>query len=302
MTKPMCPAPIREIGTPALKPPKGSCDCHVHIIGPQAIYPCSPHNTVEMHDSTLDDFRKVQAALGLSRALIVASGLQQYDYQPVLHTLCIDPLRYRGVIIPSPDITDAELEILDNAGVVGARFYPGIADPDERMLARVREIGWSAHFPLANPAQAEAWHSWIEGYAGRFVIEHSGMPNPAEGIESMHFGRVLAYLDTDRCWIKLSHRFSKLDYPPFEDSLPFNCALVEQRPDRMLYGSDYPHPNYWGPMPTEEQILDLLLMWAPDETVRHRILVDNPEELFGFPPDGLEDVAQHGAVAERFTS
>lgn len=291
MVKPKCPAPIREIGTPAFKPPPGSCDCHVHIIGPQNYYPCSPHSPVDMEDSTLDDYRKVQSALGLSRALIVASGIQEYDYQPVLHTLCMDPDRYRGVIIPRTDITDSELDILDKAGVVGARFYPGIADPDERMLARVREIGWSAHFPLANPTQAEAWRPWIEGYDGQFVIEHSSMPDPTGGLDSKHFQRVLGYLDTDRCWIKLSHRFSKLDKTPFEDSLPFNRALVEHRPDRMLYGSDYPHPNYWTQMPTEEQILNLLLLWAPDEAVRHTILVDNPEQLFGFPTDRHNRIA-----------
>lgn len=282
MSKPVCPAPIREIGRPSFSPPAGSCDCHVHIIGPQQLYPLSPRNTVDMHDSPLEAYRKLQSMLGIQRALIVASGLQEYSYQSLIHTLCLDPENYRGVAILPPDITDRELEILDGAGVVGARFYPGIADPEETMLARVHAMGWSAHFPLANPSQAEAWRPWIENYPGRFVIEHSSMPDAGAGLKSAHFRRILSYLDTDRCWIKLSHRFSKEDHPPFSDTLPFNRTLVERRPDRMLYGSDYPHPNYWTPMPTEEQILDLLLLWAPDEAARHRILVENPEELFGF--------------------
>ena len=284
MSKPLCPAPVRTIGVPALKAPPGSCDCHVHIIGPQRWYPASPYNAVEMEDSNFEDYREVQAILGISRALIVASGLQQFNYQLLIHTLCREPLRYRGVAILPPDITDRELEILDGVGVVGARFYPGIADPDEVMLRRVHDLGWTAHVPLANPAQAEAWRPWIETYPGRYVIEHSGMPDPAAGLESDHFKRLLGYLDEGRCWMKLSHRFTKLDNPPFEDVIEFNRALVERRPDRLLYGSDYPHPNYWTPMPTEEQILDLLLLWAPDEAVRHRILVENPEEIFGFSP------------------
>lgn len=285
MNKPVCPAPIREIGAPGFQPPAGSCDCHVHIIGPQAIYPLSPRNSVEMHDSNLEDYQKLQSALGIQRALIVASGLQEFNYQLLLHTLCRDPVNYRGVAILPASITDRELEILETAGVVGARFYPNIADPDERTLARVREMGWSAHFPLANPEQAAAWHPWIANFPGRYVIEHSSMPDPDAGIDNEHFRRVLRYLDSDRCWIKLSHRFSKLDHPPFEDAIPFNRRLVDHRSDRMLYGSDYPHPNYWAPMPSEEQILDLLLSWAPDEAVRHQILVENPEELFGFPSD-----------------
>ena len=285
MTKPLSPAPNRKIGTPVLTPPPGSCDCHVHIIGPQRWYPASPYNEVEMEDSNLEDYQAVQRGLGIQRALIVASGLQQFNYQLLIHTLCRDPLNYRGVAILPPDITDRELAILNDVGVVGARFYPGIADPDETMLRRVHELGWTAHFPLANPAQAAAWRPWIETYPGRYIIEHSGMPDPAGGIESEHFRQLLAYLDEGRCWMKLSHRFSKLEQPPFEDTLAFNRTLVAHRPDRMLYGSDYPHPNYWTPMPTEEQILDLLLLWAPDAAVRHRILVDNPEEIFGFSPE-----------------
>jgi predicted TIM-barrel fold metal-dependent hydrolase len=260
----------------------------VHIIGPQSIYPLAPTAPVEMEDSTLADYCKVQAAMGTPRAVIVASGLHAFAYQHLLHVLAIDPVNYRGVAILAPDITDKELRTLTEAGVVGARFYPGINPPDAEMLARVRAMGWSAHFPIANTAQLEEWAPSIDAVSGRFVIEHSGMPPPGEGLESKHFRKILSYLDTDRCWIKLSHRFSKLEYPPFEDTLPFIHALIAHRPDRMVYGSDYPHPNYWTPMPNEADFLDLMLEWAPAKRDRELIMVRNPAELFGFPIRCLE--------------
>jgi predicted TIM-barrel fold metal-dependent hydrolase len=243
----------------------------------------APQTPVEMEDSTLTDYQKVQVAMGTPRAVIVASGAHRFDYQHLLHVLSIDPVNYRGVAILPPDITDKELAILDAAGVVGARFYPGINPPDERMLARVRDMGWSANFPLANSAQLEQWAPLIDTITGRFIIEHSGMPPVEQGLDSAHFRKILSFLDTDRCWIKVSHRFSKLHYPPFEDTLPFIHALIAKRPDRIVYGSDYPHPNYWTPMPNEADFLDLMLQWAPSVRDQERIMVRNPAEAFGFP-------------------
>jgi 2-pyrone-4,6-dicarboxylate lactonase len=279
--KPKSPPPIREVRTPSFRPPSGSVDCHVHIIGPQAIYPLSPATPVELEDSTLKDFQKVQDALGIPRALIVASGGHAYNYHPTVNILCKEADRYRGVIHMPPDITDRELQFLKEVGVVGVRFYPGVAPPNAATLSRIHELGWSAHFLLL-PTVAEAWTPLIEGFAGRFVIEHSGLPNPEEGLQGSAFQRLLRFLDTDRCWVKLSPRFSKLELPPFEDTLPFNRELVRRRPDRLLYGSDYPHPNYWTPMPNEADLLELMLLWAPDEKDRELIMARNPEELFGF--------------------
>jgi predicted TIM-barrel fold metal-dependent hydrolase len=284
--KPKSPPPIRDVRKPQWVAPRGSVDCHVHIIGPQNIYPISPNSPVTTDDATLEDFRKVQSSLGIDRALIVGSIMQGVNYQQLLHVLCQEPDIYRGVAMLPPDITDKELAILDAHGVVGARFVPGLTEPDTRMLARVQELGWSAHFLIPNIAILERWKPLINAFAGRFVIEHAGTPNPEEGLESAHFQAILNFLDTDRCWIKLSPRFSKLPDLPFEDTLPFIHKLVALRPDRLLYSSDYPHPNYWAPMPNEADLLDLMLTWAPSERDRELIMVRNAEELFGFPRVG----------------
>lgn len=283
MTLRQSPPPIRHVRPPQFRAPIGSCDCHVHVVGPQTIYPLAPQAAVAMEDSTLADLRAVHATLGISRALIVGSGLHAFNYQHVLHALGQDRTRYRGVVILPFDITDLEISLLDQAGVVGARFYPGIAEIDERMLARVFERGWSAHFLIMDTSQLDRWVPIINAYPGRFVIEHAGLPDPREGVNGRHAAQILTFLDTDRCWIKLSPRFTKQRDLPYEDTLPFIHRLVSYRPDRLLYGSDYPHPSHWDPMPNEADLLDLMLLWAPDSRDQQRIMVENPEELFGFP-------------------
>ena len=281
--KPRSPAPDRDVRRPQLAPPPGSCDCHVHIIGPQAVYPLTEQTPLILEDSPLDEFRRVQSILGVTRALIVASGGHGYSYQHVLNVLCQDPVNYRGVVMLPPDITDTELAILDKAGVVGARFYPGVSAPDGRTLARVKEIGWFAEFAIANSQFLDAWTPEIDAFDGCVVIEHSGMPPVEQGVDSPHFRKILHYVDTGRAWVKLSHRFAKSELPPYPDSLPFIHKLVAHAPERMLYGSDYPHPQFWTPMPNEAMFLDLMLEWVPDAHIRHQILVRNPEALLGFP-------------------
>jgi predicted TIM-barrel fold metal-dependent hydrolase len=188
------------------------------------------------------------------------------------------------VASPAPDITDGELDILTGAGVLGARFaYPASPTIDAALFGRVAERGWQAHFMFEGEAQIAAWRDRILGFPNMFVIEHMGNPPVEKGVESPEFRFVLECLATGRCWVKLSPRFSKQPVLPFSDVLPFIHALVKRAPDRLLWGSDWPHPNYFEPMPNDADLVDLLPAWIPDEQTRQRVLVDNPAELFGFP-------------------
>ena len=153
---------------------------------------------------------------------------------------------------------------------------------------------------------------------GRFVIDHMGWQPCRKGIDSPGFRVVLECLDTGRCWVKLSgpNRFSDQDTLPYSDTLPFAQALIERAPNRVLWGSDWPHPNWFKPMPNDADLLDLLLDWAPDDAARHRILVDNPAELFGFgnprtegitnrrfaPSDGAKRSSSHAKVIPQKTT
>ncbi|MEH2474495.1 2-pyrone-4,6-dicarboxylate lactonase [Nitrobacteraceae bacterium AZCC 2161] len=281
-TKTFSPPPDRNPRAPRIAIPAGACDCHFHIFGPQQRFPMHPGIPVDVEDSIYEQFLHLQNVLGFSRGLLVQSGLHMWSYEHLLHFLHRDPERLRGVAIVRPDVTDGELRSLTEAGVIGARFYPGISPPDARLQARIVEFGWQSHYLAKGEAALEGIKDQILAAQGPFVIEHAGWQNPADGLNGRGFRMVLELLDTGRCWIKLSPRFSNEPTLPFADTLPFIHELIRRAPERMLWGSDWPHPSYFNQMPNDGDLVDLLLDWAPDEGTRQTILVDNPAALFGF--------------------
>jgi predicted TIM-barrel fold metal-dependent hydrolase len=140
------------------------------------------------------------------------------------------------------------------------------------------------HYLVRTGEMDPAWGEVILASPGNFVIEHTGYPPAEKGPDSAEFGFVMKCLETGRGWVKLSPRFSAEETFPFADTNPFIQKLVEAAPDRLLWGSDWPHPQYFKPMPNDIGLLDMMLDWVPDEATRRMILVDNPAELFGFPP------------------
>jgi 2-pyrone-4,6-dicarboxylate lactonase len=285
MPKPLSPRIDRNYRAPKLKLPPGACDTHFHFIGPQKLFPLKPNRVfahLEFEDTPVADWLKMQAALGLSRGLHVQSMMYENNYEIVLHTQSLFPGRLRAVAIPWPGTTDNELRILTECGVVGYRVTHRLEkEVDQRMVARVHEHGWAIHY-LVKPDPE--WRRRILASPGRFVLEHMGGIDPSEGLESAGFKFVRQCLDTGRCWVKLSPRPSKQESFPFDDMLPFVHTLVERYPNRLLWGSDWPHPQYFKPMPNDVDLLDQMLDWVPEESTRRRIFVDNPVECLGFPP------------------
>lgn len=286
MTQPQkSPPPQRDTKTPRLKTPPGATDTHFHLYGPGKRFPYHPDAPLLVEDSTLDDMLKMHKALGIERGVIVHSVVQGNTYEYLLHALSREPERLRGIALPAPDITDRELEILTRAGVVGARFaYRANPVINTEIIARTHEFGWHPQFWFRGPDEAAEWRDTMLASPGNFVIDHMGW-QPAElGIDSPGFRTVLDCIDTGRCWVKLSGpmRFSQEPRPPYSDAVPFAKALIEHNPDRVMWGSDWPHPDHYAEMPNDGDLLDLLLDWAPDEALRQKILVDNPAELFGF--------------------
>jgi 2-pyrone-4,6-dicarboxylate lactonase len=285
MPKPLSPRIDRNYRAPKLKLPPGACDTHFHFIGPQKLFPLKPNHVfahLEFEDTAVEDWLKMQAALGLSRGLHVQSMMYENNYEIVLHTQSLFPGRLRAVAIPWPGTTDNELRILTECGVVGYRVTHRLEkEVDQRMVARVHEHGWAIHY-LVKPDPE--WRRRILASPGRFVLEHMGGIDPSEGLESASFKFVQQCLDTGRCWVKLSPRPSKQESFPFDDMLPFVRTLVERYPNRLLWGSDWPHPQYFKPMPKDVDLLDQMLDWVPEESTRKRIFVDNPAECLGFPP------------------
>ena len=280
------PPPDRNTKTPKLNTPPGATDTHFHLYGPQKRFPSNPDSPLVVEDSTLDDMLHLHNTLGIARGVIVQSMVHGHCYEYMLHALSREPERLRGIAMPSPDITDRELEILTSAGVVGARFaYRASPHIDMQMIHRIHEFGWHPQFWFRGPDEAADWRDRILSVPGNFVIDHMGWQPAATGIDSPGFRTVLECLDTGRCWIKLSgpNRFTAEPGLPYADTLPFARALIEHNPDRLLWGSDWPHPDHFEAMPTDGDLLDLMLDWAPEEALRRKILTDNPAELFGFP-------------------
>jgi predicted TIM-barrel fold metal-dependent hydrolase len=284
--RPFSPKIDRNYPKPKLKLPPGACDTHFHFIGPQKQFPLRPNHVfshLEFEDTPIEDWLTMQAALGLSRGLHVQSMMYESNYEIALHAQCRLPDRIRSVIVPWSGITDRELEILTKAGVVGYRVAWRLEKSiDQKMIARVREHGWGIHY-LVKSEEQEDWKSEILKSSGKFVLEHMGGVDPSKGIDGAGFKFVLACLDTGRCWVKLSPRVSKQDDFPFSDTDPLVKKLVAHAPTRLLWGSDWPHPQYFKPMPNDVKLLDMMLDWVPDEATRKLIFVDNPAEAFGFP-------------------
>jgi len=286
MPRPKSPPIDRNYRTPKIKLPPGACDTHFHFIGPQSQFPLNPNHVfshLEFEDTTIEDWLAMQEAMGLSRGVLVQSMMYGHNYELALHGLARFPDRLRAVIAPWTDITDRELEILTKAGIVGARFAQRM-DPvlDERMIHQVHEFGWSANY-LGIP---ENRRKTILNSPGRFVIEHAGHPPTHEGINSAEVKFVLQCLDTGRCWVKINPRFSHEEDFPFADTTPIIRKYVEHAPNRLMWCSDWPHPQYFRPMPNDADLVDIMLDWVPDETTRNRIFVDNPAECYNFPPVG----------------
>jgi len=274
----------RNYKTPKIKLPPGACDTHFHFIGPQTRFPLAPAHVfghLDFDDATIEDWLAMQKALGLSRGLLVQSMMYKNGYEIALHGLSRFPDRLRAVIAPWSETTDREFEILTQAGVIGARFAWRFGPTlDERLVRRVHDYGWSAHYLIHD----DSWNKQILASPGRFVLEHVGNVKTEKGIDSPEFKFLLQCLDTGRCWIKINPRFSSDESFPFADTTPIIRKLVAHAPNRLLWCTDWPHPQYFKPMPNDGDLVDIMLDWVPDEATRNRVFVDNPAELCGFPP------------------
>ena len=190
------------------------------------------------------------------------------------------------MIVPWPHITDGELDILTKAGVVGYRITWRLTkEIDQKMVARTTERGWSMHYlHRADEEQMDGWKPHILKTPGNSCWSTWAASIRPRASTAKASSSCCNALDTGRCWVKLSPRISKQDNFPFSDTDPLVKKLVQHAPTRLLWGSDWPHPQYFKPMPNDIALLDQMLDWVPDEKTRKLIFVDNPAEVFGFPP------------------
>lgn len=272
---------------PRLVPPAGACDTHMHVY--DAAVPSAPGGPPIPGHFPAARYREMQARLGLERVIVVQPNAYLDDNRVTLDAIRALGAGARGVGVVKPGVSDAEIERLAQGGIVAQRIFHlpngavSLAQMDE-VMARVHPFGWHANIQL-DGRELPQYEAQIARLPGKFVIDHTGKYLEPVAPDHAAFKALLRLVDTGRCWVKLSapYETSRTGAPGYADVARLAQALARHAPERMLWASNWPHPS--APpdaVPDDADLLDLLLEWAPDETVRRKILVDNPAALYGF--------------------
>lgn len=274
---------------PAFRLPPGACDTHCHIFGPNSLYPYVPERPYTPPDAPLEKFRALHKRLGVERAVIVNATPHGRDNRVVTDAIAESAGRYKGIANVDDSFSDADLDALNAAGIKGCRFtflarLGGRPDMDSfnRISRRVARLDW--HVDLYLPvSDLEPFLPVLTDLPVTYVIDHMGVPSAAAGVQEPGFQALLRLFERDpKCWIKLTcpERVTAAG-PPFHDVVPFARAIIGIDPDRVLWGTDWPHPNV-RLMPDDGDLVDLVPLLAPTAALQRKLLVDNPVRLFGF--------------------
>jgi len=286
---PLCLAPLPDMDAATFDIPAGACDTHAHVVATDAIaYPQVPERSYTPPPAPESAYLAMLKQTGMSRGVLVQISVYGTDNRYMLEVLRRHPDQLRGIGVVAPTVTDAELEAMHAAGVRGLRinvlFGGGIGfDAMETLAHRIADFGWHMQF-LMDARQLPELMPRMRKLPVPGVVDHMGHMPVAEGIHSAGF-QALQHLVRDHgWWVKLSgaYRISER-FDDFSDVVPWAQALIDTAPDRMLWGSDWPHVHLTR-MVNTGRLRNQLALWAPDADVRHRILVSNPERLYGFAP------------------
>jgi 2-pyrone-4,6-dicarboxylate lactonase len=281
--------PLETISRPTFLLPAGAYDVHVHIFGSAEKYPHVEKPRYTLPDGTLAQYRSLVPRLGIERFVIVQPSFYGCDNSCLLDTLDEVGDRARGVVMIEPDITDAELDSFHRRGVRAVRLdlFKRAREPlaalktyVTQMAARVAPLGWHLQFYAPGYVVRDLMQFFrtLQIY---FVIDHMGYMLEEDGLRGEDFAALLDLLGGGHCYLKLSGAYRIAKLRGYEYVEPVAKAIVERAPDRALWGSDWPHISY-SDRDTGE-LLSLLERWAPSESVRQKILVENPNRLFGVP-------------------
>jgi predicted TIM-barrel fold metal-dependent hydrolase len=285
------PGPRAEANAPTtITAPPLACDAHCHVFGPADRFPFSPTRSYTPPDSGIDDFEELQKRLGLQRAVFVQASCHGTDNSAMIDAIQRGNGRYAGVAMVDTSFTDDDLAFLHANRVRGIRFnfvahLGGAPNMDHfwELVHRVAPLGW--HIVLHLDAQDFGTYSPVlDDMPVPYIIDHMARVPAADGLDQAPLQLLLNRLsDDDKCWVKIScaERLTEGRVAPYNDVIPIAQAVVAAAPDRILWGTDWPHPNL-AEMPDEGELLDLLARIVPDEALRNQILVDNPQVLYDF--------------------
>jgi 2-pyrone-4,6-dicarboxylate lactonase len=285
---------------PRLVPPPGACDTHLHVYGPIEVYPLlQERNYTPDPHSTLDEYLRVHRALGLERAVIVTGSANGTNNQVTSDALARMGGKFKGLALLDPSITDAELRRLKDGGITGFRVKSngkgGLSfEQTEKMAARVCGFDWHVEFLPQSMAEVIAAVPLLRTLKMPYVFDHAAHAEPRHGPDDREFCELLAILKNEEsAWINLYsfYQLSEAGPPDYVDMIDVVRQIIDARPDRVIWGSNWPHAGISVPMPNDGDLLDFLLAVAPEEQSRHLILADNPAQLYGWPASSLNPTA-----------
>ncbi|VVT22015.1 amidohydrolase family protein [Hoeflea sp. EC-HK425] len=279
-----CATPKR----PDFRVPEGAVDAHCHVFGPASRFPFAPERKYTPVDAPKEQLFRLRDHLGFSRNVIVQATCHGRNNDALVDALDASDGRARGVAVVGAGVTDPELDALDRAGVRGVRFnfLKRLVDDTphavfERIAQRVQPLGW--HIVVYFEAQDLTTIAPLLGrLPGRIVVDHMGRPDVTKGVDGPEFARFIELMERNQqIWVKVScpERLT-VSGPPYDDVVPFAHRLVTTFPDRVLWGTDWPHPNMETHMPDDGVLTDLIPRIAPTESLQQALLVTNPMRLY----------------------
>ncbi|MGH9140411.1 MAG: amidohydrolase family protein [Vicinamibacterales bacterium] len=269
--------------------PPLATDTHCHVFGPASTFPYAPGRTYTPADAPKEQLAALHKTLGIERAVIVQASCHGTDNRAMLDAIAASNGRYRGIAIVDESFSEKDYAALHDGGIRGVRFnfvkHLG-GGPDlnvvHRVLQRIQPFSWHlvVHLDAADIVELSGL---LRGLPVPFVIDHMGRVQAGAGLQQEPFRALIDLVQLDTCWIKVcgAERISAAG-PPFHDAIPFTRALIEAAPDRVLWGTDWPHPNVGRHAPDDGDLVGLVPLMAPDETTRRKLLVENPARLYDF--------------------
>jgi predicted TIM-barrel fold metal-dependent hydrolase len=269
------------------KAPPNAADCHHHIYSSR--FQVDPNSTLRPGDASVADYRLLQKRIGTSRNVVVQPSTYGIYNDGLLEALAAFGPAARGIAVVNDMVSDAELKRLDAARVRGVRFNLGNAGGAttmamlEPLAKRIAPMGWHVQFNMPSETMLAA-KDVLYRLPCEMVFDHlAHIPQPA-GPSHAAFALVVDLMQKGKAWVKLSGAYqdTKIGPPTYADETAVAQAYVKAAPERLVWGSDWPHPSERTEKPDDALLFDLLAQWAPNEAVRNRILVDNPVKLYGF--------------------
>ncbi|MDB5903288.1 MAG: hypothetical protein JWM26_2166 [Betaproteobacteria bacterium] len=271
--------------------PRNACDTHAHICGPIERHPYSERRVYTPPDALLPAYRQMLDTLGVQRMVLVQPSVYGSDNSVMLDAMAKLGNAARGVAVVDDEVSDAELERLDAAGVRGVRINVVDVAEGKGMIAmeplvalaqRIKRYGWHVEF-LMHADEFPGLDRLFADFPVDIVLGHLGYMKTDKGLADPGFQALLRLAERGKAWVKLTGPYRISTGPmPHADTVPFAHALMNAAPDRVIWGTDWPHVMVKGAMPNDGDIADLLLEWVPDETLREKVLVANPAKLYGF--------------------